>query len=493
MHRTYDSIPQLPLMPTNIPRLSTFLLCLFSSVILLSCARSANPDIERGSNYKFRQGYPEARADAVGYIDENGDPGISVAVDLVYGSLVYKENDEGALTASYAIDVQVIEQGGLKRVINSVRHTNEVSSNSESIVYNQDVLNYEDRIEAKPGTYDVNITVTDLNSSRQITRIAQTSIPNPRSKQMDLTNIRMFSKDMDVQNPAWKPMTTYDVAGDIDSLKFIFQVVNSPSDRPLQIDTRLVRYQSDTEPARDMYQSNYGSSTLGHKGIEYDEFDVVQSSQRTFEQAGSVLIELKFAQQRRGNYRFEASTYRNENEEESIFKGRDFGVKSQNYPAVQNARELARPLTYLMNADEYESLMSIEEDDSLKEAIDRFWLRNIGNTQEARSVIRMYYERVEEANKQYSNYKEGWKTDQGMIYVLFGPPWYTEENLDRQVWSYSYNRNDPDLNFLFIQRKLKTEFYPFDNYILQRNNYYYDTQYQQEQLWLSGRILNRNI
>lgn len=480
-------------MPTISSRHTALLLCLFSTVFILSCARSMNPDIERGSNYKFRQGYPEARADAIGFIDENGDPGISVAVDLVYGSLVYKENDQGVLTANFAIDVQVIEQGGLKRVINSERHTREVSSESESIVYNQDVLNYENRIEAKPGSYDVNITVTDLNSNRQITRVAQTSIPNPRSENVDLTNIRMFSKDMDAENPEWDPITTYDVAGEIDSLKFVFQVVNSPSNRPLQIDTRLIRFHSDTEPAKDMYLNNSGSSSIRHKGIEYDEFEVVQSSQRSLEQAGSVLIELKFAQQERGNYRFEASTYRGEGEEESIFKGRDFGVKSRNYPAVQTPRELARPLAYLMNSDEHEALLSIESDDSLKQAIDRFWLRNIGNTEEARNVIRMYYERVEEANKQYSNYKEGWKTDRGMVYILYGPPWYTENNLDRRVWSYSYNRNDPDLNFLFIQRKLKTEFYPFDNYILQRSNRYYDTQYQQEQLWLSGRILTRNI
>src|SRR5699024_3055691 len=109
------------------------------------------------------------------------------------------------------------------------------------------------------------------------------------------------------------------------------------------------------------------------------------------------------------------------------------------------------------------------------------------------SVIKMYYERVEEANKQFSNFKEGWKTDTGMIYILFGPPWYVEQHLDQMIWSYAYNRNDPEYNYRFHQPKLQSEFYPFISYLLRRNQYYFQIQYQQLQLWLSGQILNRSI
>jgi len=100
---------------------------------------------------------------------------------------------------------------------------------------------------------------------------------------------------------------------------------------------------------------------------------------------------------------------------------------------------------------------------------------------------------VEEANKQFSNFKEGWKTDLGMIYILFGPPWYVDDSLNRMRWSYSYNRNDPDYNYLFETPKLKSEFYPYQNYLLQRNQYYFNIEYQQTQLWLTGQILRRSL
>jgi GWxTD domain-containing protein len=154
---------------------------------------------------------------------------------------------------------------------------------------------------------------------------------------------------------------------------------------------------------------------------------------------------------------------------------------------------LAEPLAYLMGRNDYRDLMAIEDPDSLKEAIDRFWLENVGSMNRARNVISLYYERVEQANKQFSNFKEGWKTDMGMIYILFGPPWYVERRLNRMQWSYSYDRTDPSYNYYFEKPRMRNEFFPFDNYLLQRSQGYFNLQYQQVQLWITGQILNTNI
>ncbi|MDZ7690708.1 MAG: GWxTD domain-containing protein [Balneolaceae bacterium] len=179
--------------------------------------------------------------------------------------------------------------------------------------------------------------------------------------------------------------------------------------------------------------------------------------------------------------------------ENTLFKAREYSIKSTNYPSVKTAREMLAPLVYLMGDKDHERLRAMDDTDSLKAAMDRFWLKNIGNKNKARNVIEMFYSRVEEANKQFSNYKEGWKTDPGMIYILFGPPWYVQEHLDEMEWSYAYDRTDPEYNYLFRRPKLKSRFESFNNYILQRNQGYFSIQYQQIQLWLSGLILTRSI
>jgi GWxTD domain-containing protein len=168
-------------------------------------------------------------------------------------------------------------------------------------------------------------------------------------------------------------------------------------------------------------------------------------------------------------------------------------VMSPHYPALKNARELAAPLIYLMKGKNYDKMMAIQDPDSLKAAVDRFWLKHIKNKNKARDVLKKYYARVEEANKQFSDFKEGWKTDPGRIYILFGPPWYVYQHVDQMKWSYAYNQEEFDRNFYFHQPKLKSKYYPFEHYILVRNQNYFTTAYQQRQLWLTGLILQRQL
>jgi len=460
-------------------------------IFLFSCARSYNPDIERGSGYLYRQGYPEMRISALGLFDKNGKPGINITADVVYGSLVFKNTDD-TYQADVSMDISILDKENPDNIVNSRHYDFSIKKNDQSIVNSQEVFTFQKRIEVKPGDYKINVTITDRNSNKQTARSTFAYLPNPEDTKPNLTNIQMMGKSNDENNGDYFPITTYDVPGKIDSLKFIFQVTHNDPNTELTINTKLVDFKADTTPARPMSFNNYSPSTIQYKGIDYDEKTEIQSNRRVLTETGNILIEYVFPIQQRGDYRFDAEIEGSPGEEDQ-YKARDFSIKSKNYPSVKTARELARPLYYLMSKKEYNKMLSYNSPDSIKRAMDHFWLEHIGNAQTAKSVIKMYYERVEEANKQFSNFKEGWKTDLGYIYILFGPPWYVEQSLDIMKWSYSYNREDPRYNYLFQKPKMRSEFYPFDNYLLQRNQYYYNVEYQQRQLWLTGTILTRNI
>lgn len=459
-------------------------------LVLWGCARSYNPNIVRGSNYNFQKGYPEVRLSAIGFLDENDEPHINIAADIVYGSLIYKQRGDKQ-RANIALEIQIVDRENPENLVKTHRANLKMEQVYSEIVYSQDVFVFEKSIPVEPGEYQINLTVIDQNSAKQTTRVSTTFIPDPDNEISNLTNIRMLGKRSDGPNNNWLPVTTYDVPGKVDSLRFIFQVTNSKKEQPLTIDTRLIKYDSDTSVARSMHYNNYSPSSISYKGIDYDRSQIIQSNRRILSQSGSVLIEFKFPQQERGNYRFEVNT--NESLGPSLFKARDFGIKSPNYPSLKTAEELARPLIYLMGEKDHNQLMAIQNSDSLKQAIDRFWLMHIGDKSKAKSVIELYYERVEEANKQFSSFKEGWKTDTGMMYILFGPPWYVDQRLDVMTWSYAYDRTNPYYNYIFRRSKLRSEFYPFNNYLLQRHQQYFNTNYQQIQLWLTGHILTRNI
>lgn len=466
-------------------------LLLILCIGLAACSKSFNPDIERGSSYTFRDGYPEVRFSAIGLIDNSGTPKINLAADIVYGSLIYNEED-GKYVSTATIDIQIINQSDPNKTVGSRRYTLNIEKENPNVVYSQAIHTFQREIQIEPGNYKINFTLTDQSSKKKITSSAETYIPNPEDNVSNLTNIMMQGKNMADENPSWAPITTYDVPGRVDSLKFVFQVTNNNSSEPMTINSRLLHFDSDTSYARPMHFNNYSPSSIEYKGIEYDDEEVIQSTQRKLLEAGNVLIEFTFAQLDRGNYRFEVNTNKT-SEEAKSFKARDFGVKSKNYPSIQSARELAQPLVYLMDDKDYEEMMAINDSESLKQAVDRFWLRHIGNKSKTRSVIEKFYNRVEEANKQFSNYKEGWKTDAGMLYIMFGPPWYADQTLDSMHWSYSFNRTEPSRNFYFFQPRFKSEFFPFEHYLLRRSQSYFTVRYQQVELWLSGLILQRNI
>ncbi len=470
---------------------SSFVLLLLSAGLLFSCTRATNPDIERGSSYYFQDGYPEVRFSALGTLDEEDNGVIQAVADIVHASLIYRERD-GINRAEIEIEIRIVGKEGTD-YSDTYATSIEVENQQEGYVTSQDIVKFERDLEVPPGYYQVYFSVIDKASGNQTTRSAETYIPDPDQEIINLTAVQLLGKIMDNNGSGYTPITTYDVSTAKDSIRFVVQVTNNRSEDPLTVNSRLVRFASDTTPARPMSFNNYSPSSMPYKGIDFSSREIMEETQRVLEQPGSVLIEYRYALPDRGNYRFEVVAEGADLDNNELFRARDFSIKSENYPALKTPRELAEPLVYLMGRRDHEEMMKIEDPDSLKEAVDRFWLSNVGSVSRARSVISLYYERVEQANKQFSNFKEGWKTDAGMIYILFGPPWYVERRLNRMQWSYSYDRTDPRYNFYFEKPRMRNEYFPFDNYLLQRSQNYFNMQYQQVQLWKSGHILTTNI
>jgi hypothetical protein len=97
--------------------------------------------------------------------------------------------------------------------------------------------------------------------------------------------------------------------------------------------------------------------------------------------------------------------------------------------------------------------------------------------------MKTYFRRVEMANEFFTSYKEGWKTDRGMIYIIFGPPDEVYKFFDREVWKYDNIYNKVTFDFA----KSATIFDP-DNYVLVRDDKYKDTWYEAIDLRRNGQF-----
>jgi len=102
------------------------------------------------------------------------------------------------------------------------------------------------------------------------------------------------------------------------------------------------------------------------------------------------------------------------------------------YPEFGKLDELVGPLTYITTPTELKALRSSLS----KKSFENFWIRTYGTKFRAKSAIRYFYNQVENANMLFTDYKQGWKTDRGMIYIVYGKPDRVWRNERSEIWEY---------------------------------------------------------
>lgn len=158
------------------------------------------------------------------------------------------------------------------------------------------------------------------------------------------------------------------------------------------------------------------------------------------------------------------------------------------FPLVGNYENLAEPLRYLTTKDEYQQLLDVmDQPKELKKRIDKFWLERAGSIERSKLLISAYYKRVEEANRLFSSYMEGWKTDRGIIYTIYGPPNKVYRGMDGESWV--YGNESSSLSYIFNFLKVDNPFSEND-YELERMPQYRYGWGQAIEAWRNGHIYN---
>lgn len=177
-----------------------------------------------------------------------------------------------------------------------------------------------------------------------------------------------------------------------------------------------------------------------------------------------------------GLYLFQADTLQEQ--------GKAVRVGDLKYPKPIWAETLIDPLIYITTTDERRRLVTA---DNPKRELDRFWIYLAGNKDFARNMIRSYYARVTQANSLFTTYKEGWKTDKGMIYIIFGRPSSIRRDSGREVWSYNRQADVPPVSFAFASRP---NLFSPANYELLRDANYDQIWFEMVERWRKGTQLN---
>lgn len=153
---------------------------------------------------------------------------------------------------------------------------------------------------------------------------------------------------------------------------------------------------------------------------------------------------------------------------ERVFHLRWYGMSE----LIENLDKAIEQLKYIASPAEIKNMRKAQEEEK-KNLFVQFWQKRdpTPNTPE-NELMNEYYKRVNYANAHFTGFLEGWRTDMGMVFILFGPPSdierhpYELSTKPYEVWYYyEINRT-----FVFVDEtgfgdyRLVTPYELYDSY-----------------------------
>ena len=168
--------------------------------------------------------------------------------------------------------------------------------------------------------------------------------------------------------------------------------------------------------------------------------------------------------------------------EPAMEQGLTVYTSDENFPGVSSSDDMIDCARYIMSREEFESCKNAPDK---KKAIDNFWLNIGGSNERARELLKRYYNRVREANRQFSSYTQGWKTDRGMIFIVFGRPVNTYKSRKDEIWVYGNEANPATLRFVFNKAQNP---YSDNDFVMERSQFYKEPWHTAVDFWRQGHV-----
>lgn len=277
-----------------------------------------------------------------------------------------------------------------------------------------------------PGNYDLEITLTDINTKKEKTINEKIEIIDYSQKEISFSDIMLVS-NMKVENG--KKVITPLVDKNIDNLKEVilfFEVYNANADHV----TNDFSYSITDNKNKVLERGDY-------------KFTLNPGTNKFFEKIATKNLVF-------GDYKLAIK----DNTNGQLLAEKQFSNKLTGIPVnMKDLNLLIDQLIYIASNDELAKVKSAKTDEQKEKSFIEFWRSKDPSPNTNRNELMIeYYKRIKTANDRYSHYIDGWKTDMGMVYIIFGEPSnierhpFTENSKPYEIWQF-YNANK---EFIFV-------------------------------------------
>lgn len=360
------------------------------------------------------------------YSKEKSRARLDVYMEIPLENLQFKKNYNSKkydANVSYTVAIknfagEVVENESMTDYVTTTKEEQKGLEGSAKYIVREYYLN--------PGKYDMEVTLVDMNTKKELTLRNKIDVVDFINERISFSNIMLIS-NMATENG--KRVITPLVNGNVDNLKefyVFFEVYNAKSE--------------------DIVNS-YSFQILdkNENVVERGNFTYTLSPGITkcFEKikAGNLVY---------GDYVFDVK----DNATGELLAEKKFVNKMSGFPT--NAKDLdlmIDQLIYIANDEQLSKVESARTSEEKQKKFIEFWKSKDPSPNTSKNELMIdYYKRIQMANERYSHYIDGWKTDMGMVFIIFGEPNtierypFQENTKPYEVWYY-YSANK---EFIFI-------------------------------------------
>jgi len=277
-----------------------------------------------------------------------------------------------------------------------------------------------------PGNYNVDISISDINTKKEKVKKSSVEITDFVKKDISASNIMLVSN---IKEENGKKVITPLIEGNIGNLKTIylfFEVYNSGASEVVNDFTYTI-----TDSKNQVMEKDNLVYTLNPGINKY--FEKISTSNLIF-----------------GDYKVEIKN----NNSGEILSIKEFENKLSGIPT--NAKDLnilIDQMIYIASSEEIDKIKKASSTELKEKYFVEFWRSKDPSPYTSKNeLMTEYYKRISTANERYSHYIDGWKTDMGMVFIIYGEP----NNIERhpfnegvkpyEIWEF-YNENK---QFIFV-------------------------------------------
>lgn len=352
---------------------------------------------------------------------------LDLYVEVPYERIQFKKNSSNKdFVASITYNIKVTDAAN-QTVINESYSDQLTVPVANAKTYKDDSKYYVQSFSIKPGNYNAEVIFKDNNAKSEITKDKKFKVGEISSTEVYTSNLMIVS-NYEVEAGGKKKITP-SVNNNLGVLKefYVFYEVYNPDTAAVTVNYSYLLSDNKTNPVTlltKLYTLNPGINKIIEK-ISTEKITI-----------GDFSLALK------------------DNGTGKIIEAKNISNRWTDIPvSIKDIDVAISQLQYIATSEEMDELRNAKTNADKEKKFIEFWKKKDPSPATPRNEMMIeYYNRIRIANEKFSHYNEGWRTDMGMVFIIYGNP----SNIDRhpfenqtkpyEVWDYY----DINRQFVFV-------------------------------------------